>query len=252
MTKIWFDLLFWVEVVLLIALVALMLWRRLQKEFPFLFGYFVTVTITVTLQRGFLLFVSMFSTKYFYAYWLTEALAVSVSFAVLYEVFLVRLFPSSHTTPIYRYLFPAVIFLGVLLAVIVLVRAPHHAPNMLSAVVGETTLALNFLQVALLLFFFVIVIVMGRGWEWHEFGVALGYGVYALSKLITTAVRARANYSTTVMDQLPTIGYFAALVIWLIYLSREYRPPEVNIPMEIVNKAQSWDKLLREITGRRR
>jgi hypothetical protein len=251
MKKFWLTLI-WAEYALLIAVVALMIVRRLYREFPFLFGYFIVVILAGAVQRSFLLSSSAVSIQYFYAYWISDALAVLAAFAVLYEVFLVRLFPSFYTTPVYRYLFPAVILLGTLLAVFVFFSAPHHGRNALSVFVGETTLALNFFQVALLLFFFLIVVVMGRGWEWHEFGISLGYGVYALSKLVTTAVRAKAGYAKTSVDQLPTIGYFVALVIWVRYLSREYKPPDIDIPPELVEKAQSWDRLLRELMGRRR
>lgn len=252
MNTFWGDLVVWTGFALLVAVAALMIWRRLYREFPFLFAYFLVAILGGGVQRVFILMFSAYSLEYFYAYWLSEAVTVLASFVALYEVFLIRLFPSFHTTPVYRYLFPAVIVLGALLAVFVFFSAPHHGPNILSVLVGETTLALNFLQVALLLFFFVIVLVMGRGWEWHEFGIALGYGVYALSKLVTTAVRAKAGYGRTAVDQLPTFGYFAALVIWLVYLSRKYTPPDVDIPMEVVHKAQAWDKTLRDITGRRR
>jgi len=252
MTEIWPDLVFWVEFVLLIAVAALMVRRRLYREFSFLFAYFIVVIVGEIVRRSFIVAYSTRSLQYFYAYWLSEALTVLAAFAVLYEVFLVRLFPSFHRTPFYRYLFPLLIVLGGVLAGVIFLSAPRHGPNMLSVLVGETTLALNVLQVALLLFFFLVVLFMGAGWEEHEFGIALGYGLYAITKLVTTAIRAKASYGRTSVDQLPTIGYFAALVIWIIYLSRKYQPPDVNIPMEIVQKAQSWEKLLRELTSRRR
>src|SRR5579864_5899828 len=123
---------------------------------------------------------------------------------------------------------------------------------MLSAVVGEATLALSVLQVGFLLFFFLVVLVMGRGWERHEFGIALGYGLYGISMLITTAVRAKAGYAKTSVDQLPTVGYSTALVVWVVYLSREYTQRNTHIPVEVVQMAKSWEKLLRELTGRLR
>lgn len=252
MKEFWPTLVFWVELVLLLAAVALMVWRHLYREFPLFFTYFVLVVAAEALQRALLFVVSPLSIEYFYVYWLTEAVTVAAAFASLYEVFLIRLFPSFHTTPVYKYLFPAIILGAAVLAVFVLFRAPRHGPNLLSVIVGETTLALNFLQAVLLLFFFAIVALMGRGWEWHEFGIALGYGIYAITKLITTAVRAQAGYARTPVDNLPRVGYFAALVIWLIYLSREYKRPDISIPTELVDKALSWNKLLRDVTGRRR
>lgn len=252
MAKFWSDLLFWVEVALLIAATTLMVWRRLYREFPFLYAYFSAVIVAAIVRWSFLLRVSVLSNQYFYAYWISEAFTVLMAFVVLYEIFLIRMFPSFHTTPIARYLLPSLVLLALVLAGVVFVLAPHHAPNMLSALVGATTLALNVLQVAVLLFFSVVLVVWGGGWEEHEFGIALGFGIYAISKLVTAAVRARAGYAPTAIDQLPTIGYFVALVVWTIYLSREYKPPEVNIPVGLVEMAQSWEKLLREIMGRRR
>jgi hypothetical protein len=252
MTDLWLDLIFWVELVLLIGAMSLMAWRRLYREFPFLFAYFIAEVGAEIVRRGVALAFSTHSMPYFYAYWLSEAFTVLAAFAALYEVFLIRLFPSFHTTPFYRYLFLSLILLGAVLASVMFLSAPGHAANVLSVLVGKTTLALNVLQVALLLFFSLVVLMMGSGWEEHEFGVALGFGLYAISKLVTTAVRAKAGYARTTVDQLPIIGYFVALVVWIIYLSRKYRPPDVDIPVEIVQRAQSWEKLLRNMTGRRR
>lgn len=252
MSALWSDLFLWVGVAFLVAVAALMVWHRLYREFPFLFIYFI-VEITASVVRGaFLIHFSVRSTQYFYAYWLSEAFTVLAAFAVLYEVFLIRMFPSFHTTPIARYLLPSLVLLACILAGIMFFLAPHHAPRMLTVVVGKTTLALNVLQVALLLFFSVVLVAWGGGWEEHEFGIALGFGIYAITKLVTAAVRAKAGYAPTAIDQLPTIGYFVALVIWAIYLSREYKRPDVDVPVELVEKVQSWDKALRQIMGRKR
>ena len=254
MTEFWPDLIFWAVFVLLIAAAALMIWRRLYREFPFLFAYFL-IEIAAGIARYIVIFrFTTHSMPYFYAYWLSEALIVIASFAVLYEVFLIRMFPSFQTTPFLRYLLPLVILIGAVVGVIIFLTAPAPAsgPHPLSVLVGKTTLALNFLQIVLLLLFSLILATLGGGWEEHEFGIALGYGLYAISQLVTTAVRAKSGYASTAVDQLPALGYFAALVVWIIYLSREYKPPDVDIPVELVALAQSWEKLLRDLVGRRR
>src|SRR5215831_7678017 len=116
MTKSWPTIMLWAEYALLVAVVAVMLWRHLQREFPFLFVYFIAVILGVVVRRSFIVAFSEHSVPYFYAYWLSEIVALLAAFAVLYEVFLVRLFPSFHSTPFYRYLFPALILLGAILA----------------------------------------------------------------------------------------------------------------------------------------
>jgi hypothetical protein len=254
MTEFWSDLIFWLEFVLLIVAAVLMIWRRLHREFPFLFAYYLSEITVGIVRRSFILAFTTHSMPYFYAYWLSETFTLLAAFAALYEVFLIRMFPTFQTTPFFRYLLPLVIVVGFAVAVIVFLKAPapRHGPHPLSVFVGQITLALNFLQVVLLLLFSLILVTLGGGWEEHEYGIVLGYGIYAISKLVTTAVRAKAAYATTAIDQLPVIGYFAALIVWIIYLSRRYRPPDVNISIEVVERVRSWDKLLRDLQGRRR
>jgi hypothetical protein len=254
MTEFWSDLIFWLEFALLIAATAVMVWRRLYREFPFLLAYFVVVISADIVQRVTIFRFTTHSMSYFYVYWASEAFTVLAAFAVLYEIFLIRMFPTFQTTPFFRYLLPLVILVGFAVALIVFLKAPapRHGPHPLSVFVGQTTLALNFLQVVLLLLFSLILVTLGGGWEEHEYGIVLGYGLNAISKLVTTAVRAKAAYATTAIDQLPVIGYFAALIVWIIYLSRRYRPPDVNISIEVVERVRSWDKLLRDLQGRRR
>jgi hypothetical protein len=254
MTEFWSDLIFWLEFALLIAATAVMVWRRLYREFPFLLAYFVVVISADIVQRVTIFRFTTHSMSYFYVYWASEAFTVLAAFAVLYEIFLIRMFPTFQTTPFFRYLLPLVILVGFAVALIVFLKAPapRHGPHPLSVFVGQTTLALNFLQVVLLLLFSLILVTLGGGWEEHEYGIVLGYGLNAISKLVTTAVRAKAAYATTAVDQLPVIGYVTALVVWIIYLSRRYRPPDVNISMEVVERVRSWDKLLRDLQGRRR
>jgi hypothetical protein len=241
----------WGGRVLLITVVGVMIWRRLYRQFPLLLIYFV-VTILVAIVREVVdLKFSFRSMEYFYTFWFSEPFTVLAAFAALYEVFLIRAFPSFYRTPILRYVFPLIAVLGIGVGIIVFLTAPRYGPNGLSVLVGRSVLALDFTRVVLLLLFTLVSLTLGGGWEEHEYGIVLGYGFYAISNLITTAVRAKASYHKTSVDQMPVVGYFAALVIWLIYLSREYKSPYIDIPLELVKKSQSWDKLLRQFTSQR-
>src|ERR1700746_609388 len=135
LSGIWSDLVAWVEFALVIAVAALMIWRRLYKEFPFLAAYFVVEICIFIVRRGSISMFTARSMPYFYAYWISEAFTVLAAFAVLYEIFLIRMFPSFHSTPIARYLLPSLVLLAVLLASLMFFLAPHHAPRMLTVVV---------------------------------------------------------------------------------------------------------------------
>jgi hypothetical protein len=80
---------------------AMMVYRKLYKEFPFFFTY-VVIVIMGELLRQFI-FHRGLAIAYFYTYWITEALEVVLGFLVLYEVFLIRLFPQFNVTVIYRW-----------------------------------------------------------------------------------------------------------------------------------------------------
>src|SRR5215831_4752361 len=235
---------------LLMVVAGVMVYRRLYREFPFFFTYLLAV-IFADLLRLIVLHVNP-GLLYFYVYWITEAVEVLLAFLVLYEVFLIRLFPGFNITPIYRYLFPTAGLIVVVLTVLLFVNAPSRGPSMLAVVVGEFALALSFFQVAVLVFFCGLVLFMSREWTRHDFGIAAGFGVYASVKLIITVVRARHSYAPTAVDQLPTIAYAVAALIWLFYLSRsDPEPPQEIITPQMVDEMDRVHNEVRQLFRRR-
>ncbi len=228
---------------LIAAVMAVMIWRRLYREYPFFFTYLFVVIAAEIVRHAVL---DPRSLQYFYFYWITEGLGVFVAFLVLYEVFLIRLFPGFNITPIYRYLFPIAGLIVVALTAAMFVSAPSHGPSRLAVLVGEFTLALNFLQVSVLVFFSCLLLLMSREWTRYDFGIAFGFGVHASVKLMTTIIRARHGYATTRFDQLPTIAYTIAALIWLFYLSAGTPPRhEVLLNQQMADEAKQLKGWLR-------
>src|SRR5215471_2067657 len=97
--ELWPALIWWAGFVLLLAVIAVMARNKHYRDFPFMFAYTLVVCANEIIRY---IVVSRGPIEYFYAYWIGEAFTVAISFAVLYEVYLVRLFPSFYTTPIYR------------------------------------------------------------------------------------------------------------------------------------------------------
>ena len=244
------TILSYVSTPLVLAVAAVMFSRKLHKEFRFFFLYLVVVVLADLLR--FIVFQRGVPLQYFYVYWITEAIEVLLAFLVLYEVFLIRLFPGFNITPIYRYLFPTAGLIVVVLTVLLFVNAPSRGPSMLAVVVGEFALALSFFQVAVLVFFCGLVLFMSREWPRHAFGIAAGFGIYASVKLIITVVRARHSYAPTAVDQLPTIAYAVAALIWLFYLSRsDPEPPQEIITPQMVDEMDRVHNEVRQLFRRR-
>src|SRR5215468_2249533 len=244
------TILSYISTPLVLTVAAVMFSRKLHKEFQFFFLYLVVVVLADLLR--FIVFQRGVPLQYFYVYWITEAIEVLLAFLVLYEVFLIRLFPGFNITPIYRYLFPIAGLIVAALTALLFVSAPSRGPGLLAVVVGEFALALSFFQVAVLVFFCGLVLFMSREWARHDFGIAAGFGVYASVKLIITVVRARHSYAPTAVDQLPTIAYAVAALIWLFYLSRsDPEPPQEIITPQMADEMERVHNEVRQIFRRK-
>jgi hypothetical protein len=235
----------------LVTLVAaVMLYRRLVREFPFFFAYLCVVLAAEGIRHAFL---HRAWIQYFYIYWLSEAAVVVMSFLVLYEVFLLSLFPGFNITPIYRYLFPIFGIAVTVLTFLMVVSAPSAGPSRLAVLAGEFTLALSFCQVGVLAFFCGLMLFMSREWRRHEMGIAVGFGIYGAVKLIINVERAQQHYGSIAFQQLPTAAYAVAALIWLFYLSRsDPEPQETIITEEMVQKVeQVYGEVLQMFRKRR-
>src|SRR5215467_11137379 len=107
-----FSLLSYLGPPLLLVVAGVMVYRKLYREFPFFFTYLIVVVLAELIR--FVVFHMKPGLAYFYSYWTSEAVEVMLGFLVLYEVFLIRLFPGFNITVIYRRLFPVmgIIVLG--------------------------------------------------------------------------------------------------------------------------------------------
>lgn len=238
----------WAGFVLLVAIIAAMARNKLYRDFSFMFAYTLVVCASEIIRH---IFISRGPIEYFYIYWIGEALTVAISFAVLYEVYLVRLFPTFYNTPIYRYLFPIAGLVIAGLTVLVFVSLPSHGPATLASIVTGASLVLSFFQVAAFVFFFAVAVILGGGWREHEFGIVLGFALHATAKLLTAFLRVQANYAHTRLDQLPVYSYLAALIIWLIFLSRKRTRIQTNIGPELLSHLHGWGFFLRRVLRKR-
>lgn len=245
-----YSVLSFLGIPLVLAVLAVMTYRKLYREFPFFFGYLCVVLIAEVLRR---VLIRRAGLGFFYGYWISEAIIVLLAFLVLYEVFLIRLFPGFNITPIYRYLFPIAGSIVAVLTVVLFLNSPSAGSSKLVAIVGEFALALSFLQVGVLIFFTGLFMFMSREWTRHDFGIALGFGVYGSVKLIITTIRAMGGYAITRFDQIPTVAYTVAALIWLFYLSHsDPEPPEEEITQEMVDEMERVHGEMRQVLGKKK
>lgn len=222
---------------LLVMVVSVMIYRRLYREFPFFFTYLLVVVLAEVIR--FVFFRLRMPLPFFYTYWITEAVEVLLGFLVLYEVFLIRLFPQFNVTVIYKWLFPAIGVIVVGLTVWMFLGAPSSGPSRIVTTIGAATMALNFCQVSFLIFFAGLTVYMQRELGRYEAGIGTGFGIHAAVKLFVTGQWVGRSYASARLDQLPTISYLVAILIWLFFLSKsDPEPEDTPITKEMVDQAE--------------
>lgn len=231
----------------LLFLLGLIIWRKIYREFPFFFAY-VLAAVGAGVIRLFVRRVRWTTVlQYYYTYWITEAVLVLLGFLVLYEVFLIHLFPAFNTTRVYRWLFPAMGIIALALTIWLWLSAPSTGPSRIVAIIGAATMSLNFCQVSLLILFGILIRVMSHEWGRHELGIAGGFGFNAAVKLVVTGQWAAKSYLSTKLDQLPRISYLIAILIWIFFLSKsDPVPEELPITEEMAAEA---DRAYADIVG---
>lgn len=241
-------------VVLQGALAVVLLGRKAWKRYPLFTGYalfsFVSGMMLYFLQKRTL-------TVFFYSYWIEEAVAMCLGFAVVYEVFK-NLF-STHQAllklagVIFRWTATALLCLGI---VVILVQSPGAAHLSKGVLVSKAVLVLEeatrVVEVGLLMFLFGASAAFGLHWKQAEFGIALGLGLYVAVHLATVTLRSQlgAQQAWHVMDAVNILAFDSSLLVWLGYLLA----PEgvTSTAGEVPKRAQleQWNQAVMELISR--
>jgi hypothetical protein len=206
------DVVAWISLPLLVLLAGVMVWRRLQREFPFFFAY-VTVTALVGVVR-FIAYKGYSAKVYFYVFWSSDFVILLVTFLSIYEIFLKRIFPGFIRVRFYRYLFPVVAVIISLFAFMMALHAPDQRAAFLT-----TSRIFDFLRSAVIGFFVCLILFMGRAFVGYEFSITAGFGIQAAIALAHAAVRLRQSSRSVAMERLELIAFDIACLIWLLSFS---------------------------------
>lgn len=226
-----------------VVLVASLLVRQMWRKFPWFSLYSV---------MGFLGTPVYFATHqhpaiYFYSYWALEGVAVILGLAVVYEIFqhLLAVHPALHKLAkwVFRGGVVALMLLG---AVVILVQWPSGAKSISNGVfiVEE---AARVVEIGLLVFLFLFSSVFGLHWRRHEFGVALGLGIFVSVGLIIAAMRAHLGFiAPNTLNIIRIISFDSSLLIWLGYI---LIPERVVSQAELPQRAQleQWNRAMMEL-----
>jgi len=234
-----------ISLVLEIWLVILLVRRDVRRHFPVFFIY-TLCTGGIALAR--LVTIRDYH-KYFYVFWLTEAIFLLLGLAALHEVFhwVYEVF--------YRLGWFRLIYYGAI-AVVLLVtgrNAMVNPPVQAHPTIGlilEIGIAINLLQVAIVALFGALAKPLGIEFRRYPFGIASGFGTSAMGPLIGYLLRSVFGTNLdTFASNASAVAYILALVIWLMAFSRQepeetaWTPPMP--PEEMLRIVREYLKVLR-------
>lgn len=224
------------------GIAAFMLRRGLLKQFKFFFAYIITQIV------GFgILFPAYVWRSYdalFYLYWVSNAVSVTCGFLVIHEVF-VDMFKFFHTLrDLGSVLFKWAGLVMLLVAAVVSVSAnsPHMSPWIQAIITSQR--CVRIIQVGMVLFLLFFAQYVGVSRKQHSFGIALGFGTFAVIELILICSWVGNHLGDPWMSIINMTAYNASLTVWISYVA-------VKRPVRDVSRSllqpQRWEQSLTDI-----
>ncbi|MFZ0769918.1 MAG: hypothetical protein WCA49_10000 [Candidatus Sulfotelmatobacter sp.] len=223
------------------AIAVVMLRRGQHRAYKYFFAYIVA-QIPISLV--------CFATywydypAYFYVYSFTIAISVALGFMVIYEAFLDVFRPFHTLRDLETVVFKWALLVMLLVAGVISVstRAPDIAPWV--AAVGIAHRCLRIIQVGMVLFLLIFARYLGVSRRQHSFGIALGFGAFAVVGLGLIATWSGYRLSEVSMGLVNMVAYNSALLIWLGYVLARSPAREASATLL---RPQRWEQGLTDI-----
>jgi hypothetical protein len=201
----------WLLSSLLLLATAAQLWRTGHHARLTTFFWYLLLVGT----HGLINFVLSFIDPlwWFYSFFVGSFATTILGFVVLYEVA-----RNSIHIPVFKLnpqLFLTLCAVGAALAVLVSVQTEVTGAFFIRVRI-LLEISLRVMQVSILCIFAFVSLFFGLLWRRLEFGVVLGYGIYAASQLLVMWLRASGT-SSHVWTLIPLISYCCSATIWLVY-----------------------------------
>jgi hypothetical protein len=232
----------WYAHPLLETVIAIAMLRRGQhREFKYFFAYIVTQILS---------FAVIFSAcRYntaacFYLSWLSTAVSVALGFQVIHEAFL-DVFRPFHTlrdlgTVLFKW--AGLVMLLVAGVVSVSTNASNTTPWVQAIMTAQR--CVRIIQVGMVLFLLFFARYLGVSRRQHSFGIALGFGTFAVVELALIASWAGDHLGNPAMSLVNMGAYNCTLLIWLGYVF--VKSPARDASSTLL-RPQRWEQSISDI-----
>lgn len=222
------------------GIAAVMVWRGLQRKFPFFFGYIVTQIFSFCVVFPAYMH-NYHSALTFYLYWGCQAVSVAFGFGVIHEVF-IDVFRSFHTlrdlgTVLFKW--AGLVMLLVAGVVSVSTNSSDMAPWMQAII--TTQRCVRIIQVGMVLFLLFFATYMGVSRRQQSFGIALGFGSFAVVELVLIASWVGNHLGNPWMSMVNMTAYNTSLLVWMGYCALKSPARETS---QTLLRPQRWEQSL--------
>jgi len=234
----------WILHPLLAAGIAvIMVRRKLHGKFKFFFAYML-----LQIADFALLYPSFMRERYstfFFLYWATNTIGIFLGFMVIHEVFLDVFRPFHTLRDLGTVLFKWAGLVMLLVAGVVSFSSGswEAVPPWMQAII-TTQRCVRIIQVGMVLFLIVFTRYVGVSRRQHSFGIALGFGGYALVELTLIASWLGSHLISPQIDLVNIVAYNLALLTWLGYVLAK---SPLRAGAEYLLQPQRWEQSLTDI-----
>jgi len=241
-TKVLYYVLWLMHPVLEMGIIGLMMQRRLLRNFRFFFAYILTQIVTFAVV--FPAYVWRGYEALFLLYWCCNAISVTFGFLVIHEIF-VDVFRMFHTlrdlgTVLFKW--AGLVMLLVAAVVSVSTNSSDFSP-LLQAIVTLQR-CVRMVQVGMVLFLLFFSQYVGVSRRQHSFGIALGFGAFAVIELILISSWVGSHLDGPWMSMVNMMAYNSSLVLWLGYVAVKRPARDSSRPLL---QPQRWEQSLSDI-----
>lgn len=243
-----FSMVLWISPHVLLAVLAVIFYRRcLHREFPVFFVY-VLYEIAVFLVLIMLYYSSgVNAEQYAYACSATQLFSIALRFGIIEELSKDLLCESRFLTNITR---RSLFFFKVLLLItcgLIAVYVPVGNSIKLISSISAVNRGAAMIQCALLLYLLFLSHFLGLSWRRLSFGIALGLGILTSIDLAVYAVRPSVSNVLwmRLVNLLTTGTYLICVLTWIGYLLA----PEPGTAVNIVSRdeVETWNRELQHL-----
>ena len=227
-TKVLYFTLWLMHPVLQIGIAGFMLQRRLLHNFRFFFAYILTQLVTFAVV--FPAYVWRSYDAFFLLYWCANAVSVTFGFLVIHEIF-VDMFRMFHTlrdlgTVLFKWAGLVMLLSPLMQGIVTLQRG------------------VRIIQVGMVLFVLFFAQYVGVSRRQHSFGLALGFGWFALIELTLISSWVGRHLDGPWMSMLNMMAYNSSLGLWLGYMAVKRPARDSSRPLL---QPQRWEQSLSDI-----